>query len=174
VKDLDSFQNQAHRFVRSSPDRSQFVTGGGTYQTYSGGRASAPIADTNVYFFSWPGLGQKVVRLGDDFGEITAFEFSPNGKKLIVGSAGGKLAMVDTNTYKIVHRTEVAGSVGSLSASDEKMGAAVIGGKVYIAEDGKATEQAGLPQAVSVALAADGKSMYVGGADGKIRRYQLK
>jgi serine/threonine protein kinase len=176
VKDIGSFKQQGHKFLRPSPDRSQFVSGGGSYCNYKGGKVSETVIDTAVYFFSWPDLGQKVVHLGDDFGEITCIEFSTDGKRLLVGSGKGKGVVVDCATYKITVRVDVGtGAVTAGCPSDGKLVAAVVGGKVVIVDQGKVSEAGStLPRANTVLFSKDGKSLYLGGDDGRIHRFAVK
>ena len=177
VKDVGLFKEQAHRLVRSSPDKSCFVTGGGTFKTYkrqgAGWAVDATRTDSAVYFWTWPGLGQKVVQMGDEFGGVSSFEFSADGKMLAVGSSRGRVAVVDTQNFKILWKAETGtgGETVSVAATEAGAAAAVSSGKVFLADAGKAEETKSTGRAKSVTFGAGGKALFIATDDGKIRRY---
>ncbi len=165
---------QGHLVVAVAPGGSAFATAGGIYRTYRAARkVEERKLDTNVYLWT-PQLQKRAVDLGQEVGAAPVLAWTADGRRLVVGTESGRVFVVNADSGAVEARIDLASKATALSCCPDKPAAAAVsGGKVVIFDlaGGWTATPAGIAGAKSALFSSDGKSLYVGGEDGKLRRY---
>jgi len=170
---------QAHASVAVAPSGKRFATGGGIYRTWRREGTKTVVderkGDPQVYVWSRDDFEKRPVDLGEPAGEGALLAFTPDGSKLLVATAAKKLFVIDAAAGRVDRVIPLPEVPTSLAAAPAHV-AVVAGGRVHLArlDETSFLLATAVAPARSVLFSRDGAALYVGGADGFLRRYAFE